>query len=170
MRLLLLYFVALAIFLSSCATTDSIIQATPTPFAPSNAAKTPNSNTVLQGTTYLPNKQPLKFASIAIYQNSDLLGGAETDTKGQFTLTLPSNTLLTLEVSFVGYEPATYQLQPLRSGFYHLDLSLHTPKQFKGSLCCPSYRIPLIDMSDTSSGATYLSGNLKNSPLFPGGL
>lgn len=169
MRLLPLYFAALAIFLSACTTSDSIIQATPTPFAPSNAAK-PDSNTILQGTAYLPNEQPLKFASIAIYQNSNLLGGVETGTEGQFTLTVPSNTALTLEVSFVGYEPATYQLQPLRSGFYHLDLSLHAPKQFIDGLYCPTYRIRLIDMANTSSGVTYHSSDLNKSPNFPGGL
>ncbi len=169
MKRIPVYFAALALILSGCTTTDSIIQATPTPFAPSNAT-TPSSNTILQGIAYLPNEQPLKFASIAIYQNSTLLGGVETGTEGQFTLTVPSNTALTLEVSFVGYEPAIYQLQPLRSGFYYLDLSLHTPKPFIDGLYCPTYHIPLIDMDNTSSGATYLSGDLKHSPLFPGGL
>jgi len=130
----------------------------------------PDSTIVLQGTAYLPSGEPLLFGSIAAYQNDILLRGTEAGFDGRYTLMLPPNTGLTLNVLYVGYESAIYQLHPLSPGSYKLDLSLTTPKEITEGLYCPSYRIPLIDLTNTSSGAIYNSSDLKKSPNFPGGL
>ncbi|MCR9103447.1 MAG: carboxypeptidase-like regulatory domain-containing protein [bacterium] len=169
MRLLPLYFAALAIFISGCTTSNPITVATPTLLEPINAT-VPDSTVVLQGTAYFPSGQPLLFGSIAVYQGSTLLKATEADLNGHYTLTLPTHTDLTLKVLYVGYETATYQLQPLPPGPYHLDVSLTTQKKIIDGLYCPTYRIRLIDMANTSSGATYHSSDLNKSPNFPGGL
>ncbi len=155
--------------LSSCATTDSIIQATPTPIETASPTA-PDSIITLQGTAQLPSGAPLIFCTIAAYQDNTLIKGAEADFNSYYTITLPANTELTLKALYVGHETATFQLQPLPPGSYHLNAYLTPKKQFTEGLYCPSYRIPLIDMHNTSSGATYHSSDLKKSPNFSGGL
>lgn len=155
--------------ISSCTTTASVIQATPTPID-TVSPTTPAAIITLQGTTQLPSGVPLLFCTIAAYQDNTLIKGTEADFNGYYTITLPANTVLTLKALYVGHETTTYQLQPLPPGSYHLNAYLTPKKQFTEGLYCPSYRIPLIDLSNTSSGATYHSSGLKKSPLFPGGL
>lgn len=169
MRLLPLYFAALAIFLSACATSDSIIQATPTPIDTVTPTAS-DSIITLQGTTQLFSGAPLLFCTIAAYQDNTLIKGTEADFNGYYTITLPANTELTLKALYVGHETATYQLQPLPPGSYYLNAYLTPKKQFTEDLYCPSYHIPLIDMDNTSSGATYHRNDLNKSPNFPGGL
>ncbi|MEQ8705560.1 MAG: hypothetical protein RIC19_16655 [Phaeodactylibacter sp.] len=169
MKRLPVYFAALALILSGCTTTDSITQATPTPM--DTVSRTaPDSILTLQGTTQDPSGAPLLFCTIAAYQDNTLIKGTEADFNGYYTITLPAHTELTLKALYVGHETATYQLQPLPPGSYLLNAYLTPKKQFTEGLYCPSYRIPLIDRDNTSSGATYHSSDLKHSPLFPGGL
>lgn len=169
MKHLPLYFAALTMVISSCATTESIIQATPTPIE-TVSPTAPDSIITLQGTTQLPSGVPLLFCTIAAYQDNTLIKGAEADFNGYYTITLPANTELTLKALYVGHETATFQLQPLPPGSYHLNAYLTPEKQFIEDLYCPSYRIPLIDMGNISSGTIYHNSDLKKSPLFPGGL
>lgn len=169
MKRLPVYFAALALILSGCTTTDSITQATPTPIDIVSPT-TPDSIITLQGTIQDPSGAPLLFCTIAAYQDNTLIKGTEADFNGHYTINLPANTELTLKALYVGHETASFLLQPLTPGPYQLNACLTPKKQFTEDLYCPSYRIPLIDLSNTSSGATYHSSDLKNSPLFPGGL
>jgi hypothetical protein len=66
---------------------------------------------VIYGTVKDEGNKPIEYANVAVLGYA---GGVATDSKGDFELSVPAETELTLVVSFVGYEKQMFKvfLQP----------------------------------------------------------
>jgi len=114
--------------------------------------------------------EPIIFGSVAAYDSNILLTGTETNFDGEFQLQLevPPQDLI-LECSYVGMRTVRYQIGRLQAGLYQLNGTM--PSAPTSGLGCGAYyyKVPLIEMDNTTSGATYTSDQLQGMPAFRGG-
>ena len=114
--------------------------------------------------------EPVIFASVAAYDQGVLLTGTESGPDGKYQLKLeelPQD--LTLEMSYVGLKKMRYHIGRLPPGEYQLNSTMPSgPPSLTG---CGSiyYKVPLIEMDNTTSGATFTSDQLQRMPAFRGG-
>jgi len=116
------------------------------------------------------NGEPVIFASVAAYDQGVLLTGTESGPDGKYQLKLeelPQD--LTLEMSYVGLKKMRYHIGRLQAGQYQLNSTMPLSPAPIGLGCGPYYKVPLIEMDNTTSGATYSSDQLQRMPAFRGG-
>jgi len=117
------------------------------------------------------NGEPIIFGSVAAYDSDILLTGTETNFDGEYQLQLeelPQD--LTLEFSYVGMRTIRYQIGRLQPGQYQLSGTMPFNPAPVGLGCgAYYYKVPLIEMDNTTSGATYTSDQLQGMPAFRGG-
>lgn len=114
--------------------------------------------------------EPIIFGSVAAYDNGILLTGTETGFDGEYQLQLeelPQD--LIIEFSYVGMRTIRYQIGRLQTGQYRLNGTMPSgpPSGFGCGAC--HYKVPLIEMDNTTSGANYSSDKLQHMPAFRGG-
>lgn len=111
------------------------------------------------------NKESLLFASIAIYENDILVGGAESDFDGHFSYKFTQKkerAIYRIECNYIGFQKLIIKDVNLIRGYQYdfkiaLELSNNPPCIFY----CPSYIIPLIEIDNTTSGQTITSDQIR---------
>jgi hypothetical protein len=117
----------------------------------------------------LETDDPVLFCSAAIYQDDRLIGGIETDFDGRFYYQLPQaqDTLsYILEFSYLGMN--SLRIEDVRlalSDSVYLVVKLgkdENKEQYLGPYC-PSWRVPLIEQDNTTSGQIFTSDQIRHS-------
>jgi len=114
--------------------------------------------------------EPIIFGSVAAYDNDILLTGTETGFDGEYQLQLeelPQD--LIIEFSYVGMKTTRYQIGRLQTGQYRLNGTMPFNPAPVGLGCGPYYKVLLIEMDNTTYGATITSAQLQRMPAFRGG-
>lgn len=112
---------------------------------------------------------PVLFGSVAIYQNDRLVAGTETDFDGRFHYQLNQalDTLTyTLEFSYLGMHPIRIEdLKLAQSDSTYLFVKLGKDRSVKllDGPYCPSWRVPLIEQDNTTSGQIFTSDQIRRS-------
>ncbi len=120
--------------------------------------------------TDLETDDPVLFGTMAVYHKDRLLGGTETDFDGrfhyQFKQTQDSFTY-TLEFTYLGMHSMRIEDFKLAQGdSSYLAVKLGHDEDFGKHLgpFCPSWRFPLIEQDNTTSGQTFTSDQIRRSP------
>ena len=118
----------------------------------------------------LETDDPVLFGSVAIYQGDRLVAGTETDFDGLFyyQLVQPNDTLTyTLEFSYLGMH--TMRIEDLKLAqrdstylFIKLGKNDRSGNPLE-STYCPSWRVPLIEQDNTTSGQIFTSDQIRRS-------
>ncbi len=110
--------------------------------------------------------EPVLFGSVAMYKNGVFKQGAETDFDGQFSLKSfdwDSTATYAIEFGYVGFYTVKIDDFPLQNGVnYELECSLSAEAPILEGPYCPSYRVPLIELDNTTSGQIITSEQIKN--------
>jgi hypothetical protein len=104
-------------------------------------------------------------AYVKISKNGVLIKAVPTDFEGLFVTNLPSGTY-DIEVSYVGMGIKNIKNVMLWEGInVNLAIQLEEDPEFSSDFgCLREYKIPLMQMDDTSSGARYSSAQIGRSP------
>jgi hypothetical protein len=114
--------------------------------------------------------EPIIFGSVAAYDNDMLLAGTETGFDGEYQLQLeelPQD--LIIEFSYVGMKTTRYQIGRLQTGQYRLNGTMPSGPPSGFDCGAYHYKVPLIEIDNTTSGATFTSDQLQRMPAFRGG-
>ena len=106
------------------------------------------------------------FVNVALYQNGNIKGGAQTDFNGQFKISNISAGSYDLVIKFVGYQ--TYKIEGLIvKGAKLLPLSpiqLKEATELLDEVEIVTYKVPLIDKDGGASGGTVTREDLARMP------
>ena len=112
--------------------------------------------------------EPLIFASIEVWQDGMRVAGTETDFDGDFSIILPLKDLATsapnLRLSYLGYPSLWIENMPIRGGDVVHILALLEPAVNPNKQQWNFYRVPLIQLDETTSGQTFTSEQIRSSP------
>lgn len=166
----------LLMFLSSCKIYSKVVdkQAISTSLVQeintiSSAADT-NQIILLGLVTELETDDPVLFGTVAVYENDRLVGGTETDFDGHFYYQLKQiqdSLTYTLEFTYLGMHSMRIEDFKLAQGdSSYLVVKLGHDEDFGKHLgpFCPSWRVPLIEQDNTTSGQTFTSDQIRHSP------
>lgn len=117
----------------------------------------------------LETDDPVLFGSVAIYQGDRLIKGLETDFDGRFYYQLHQafDTLTyALEVSYLGMNSLridNLKLVQRDSTYLSVKLGKDSSVKLLDGPLCPSFRVPLIQHDNTTSGQTFTSDQIRRS-------
>ncbi len=111
-------------------------------------------------------KEPLIAATIALFKNGVLITGTDTDFDGNFNLSNIDPGTYELEFSYTGYQPQRIiDVKVLGGKSNKVDAQLETGGGVLLDVVeVVSYRVPLIQQDNTTSGQTITSDQIKNLP------
>ncbi len=109
--------------------------------------------------------EPVMFANVALYRSGVLITGGQTDFDGNFNLSNIDPGTYDLEVSFVGYQTQRVNGILARAGQVNpVNVTLGTGLVLD-EVVVTDYKVPLIEIDNTTSGGTITSEQIKKSPL-----
>lgn len=101
------------------------------------------------------------FANVELYKGTDLVTSTQTDFDGLYHFANLDSGTYNVEVSYIGYSPIIIEHVILyASEANNLDFSLEECDV----ICCgvvKYYKVPLIKLDQTTSGATFSAGDLR---------
>ena len=163
-----LAFLSLLLFLTACSSsrqTSRIVQQAVQPDRIADSEQLRFSGIITE-----ESGEPVIFGSVAAYDNDTLLTGTETDFDGKYQLQLeelPQD--LIIEISYVGMKTTRYQIGRLQAGQYQLNGTMPSAPPSRLGCGAYHYKVPLIEIDNTTSGATYSDDQLQRMPAFRGG-
>jgi len=106
--------------------------------------------------------EPILFGTVSLLDsNMILIDKTDTNLEGQFIFSDIPPQKYAFEISYVGYSPLKIEVFNLEKGEVK---QLKMPMAFSNMGCCcvvVSYKIPLIQMDETTSGASFTNDDLK---------
>ncbi len=113
------------------------------------------SQTSLGGTiTDAATGEELIGANIMLSQNGNFVTGTSTDFDGNYRLTIDPG-VYTIKVYYVGFAPEIIESVSVEiEQIAQLDIAMKNPKIIICGFVCGEYKIPLLRVSETSSGLT----------------
>jgi len=111
-------------------------------------------------------KEPLIVATVALYKNGVLITGTDTDFDGNYNLGNLDPGTYEVEFSYTGYQPQRIvDVKVLGGKSNKVDAELETGGGvILDEVIVKSYRVPLIQQDNTTSGQTITSDQIKNLP------
>ena len=107
---------------------------------------------------------PMIFADVAIYQKGILITGTQTDFEGLYSIANLKPGKYDVQSTYVGFSPKKIEGVVLEAGrVTHLYIHLAEGIQLE-CVQIVEYRVPLIEMDNTSSGGTITSSEMRNLP------
>ena len=122
--------------------------------------------TLIQGKIYdADTKEALIFANVVAKKNGVFQAGTSTDFEGNYSLILDPG-IYEITVSSIGYEDKIILEVLVKSGQTNI-LDIEMENFGDGIICCPSYfyKIPLIQLDNTTSGSIMISEDIQKSPF-----
>ncbi|TAK32463.1 MAG: hypothetical protein EPO28_17740, partial [Saprospiraceae bacterium] len=122
------------------------------------------SQTSLQGiVTDAESGQPILFGTVALYKNSVLITGAETDFDGFYSITEIDSGTYEVEFSYTGYQSLKVpDVEVLASKANKLDAKLVTGETLEAVMVC--FSKPLVEQDYTTQVTTISSSQIRNLP------
>lgn len=123
----------------------------------------------LQGNvSELATGEPVLFGGIGLYDGLRLIKITETDFDGNYSFQLPDSLAtasLEWECTYLGLKPVRIKDLNLRPATtVQLDVQMEsTGKLLPYGPFCPSYKVPLLEQDNTTSGQTFTSEQIRRS-------
>ena len=121
---------------------------------------------MLKGRVYdAETKEPLAFCNVVVEKDGKLVNGGTTDLDGQYVIRPLEAGYYTVKVSYVGYQKQ--EIRSLRidaNRARNLDIKLKYSSVELDAICIKSYKMPLIDRDQTSSGGSFTSEEINRMP------
>ena len=109
--------------------------------------------------------EPAMFANVALYKNGVLVTGTTTDIDGNFNISNLDPGTYDVEVSLIGYSTQRVNGILLRAGQVNpINVTLSEGVTL-GDVVVTDYKVPLIEIDNTTSGGTLTSEQIRKSPL-----
>lgn len=109
--------------------------------------------------------EPMLFTTVALYKNGVLMSGTETDFDGNYSFSNIDPGTYDVETSLVGYQTLrTTEVKVLAGRSNKLDLQMSSGVTLDLGVEVKSYRNPLIEQDNTTSGAVITSDQIRNLP------
>ena len=120
--------------------------------------------TVIEGkVTDAATGENILFGTVAIYKDKKMITGVETDIDGKYSITIEPGTY-DLEASYIGYTPLQIKGVIIKAGRVNrLDFAL-SEGVLMDAIQIVEYKIPLIEIDNTTSGATVTAEAIKSLP------
>ncbi len=108
------------------------------------------------------NGEPVLFATVALYQNGILQNGTETDLDGKYSFTNLEAGLYDLEFNYVGLKSQRItDVLVAADKLITVDAKLTEDSQMLDEVVVEGYKVPLIEVDNTTSGATITSTSVS---------
>lgn len=108
--------------------------------------------------------EPLPFANVAVMNGGNIVGGAQTDFDGKYTITAVPPGKYNVQATYVGYQPIMMQGVVVTSDkITFLDIKASQGVDLK-EFEFVEYDVPLISKDQTSSGGTVTREDLAKMP------
>lgn len=121
--------------------------------------------TSLQGkVTDAASGEPILFGTIALYKNDVLVTGTETDLDGNFFFSDVDPGSYDIEASYVGYTPQRQVGVVVSGGKSNLVNMSISEGTLMDEVVIVDYKVPLIEIDNTTSGGTVTSEQIQNLP------
>lgn len=110
--------------------------------------------------------EPVLFGTVVLYKNGNLYQGTETDVDGNYSFSNIDPGKYDLEASYTGYQPQRMEGVTVLAGkAIKLDLELGSGVTLDLGVEVKSYRNPLVEQDNTTSGAVITSDQIRNLPV-----
>ncbi|MFN8153797.1 MAG: carboxypeptidase-like regulatory domain-containing protein [Bacteroidia bacterium] len=110
-------------------------------------------------------KEPLPFASVVAEMNGTMIGGAQSDFDGEYTIKPLQPGIYNVKVTFVGYNDLVITgVVVANDKITFQDLSLSKKVVETKEVEIVAYKVPLIDKGNTSVGATLTREEIEAAP------
>lgn len=121
--------------------------------------------TSIEGTvTDASTGEAILFGSVALYKQDVLITGTETDLDGNYFLSDVDSGIYDIEASYIGYTPKKVKGFTVKAGRTNrLDLSI-SEGVLLNAVEIVQYKMPLIEIDNTSSNATVTAEAIRNLP------
>lgn len=109
--------------------------------------------------------EPILFGTVAIYKNGVLTTGVETDLDGNYFFSDIQPGTYDLEVSYVGYKTSRINGVVCKAGQNtRVNVDLEVEGVLVDEIVVVDYKVPLIEVDNTSQGATITSDKIATLP------
>jgi len=117
-----------------------------------------NAQASLQGTVRDTDGAPLDFAYVKLYKGGSLITGTQTDIDGNYLMSNLDPGKYDVEASYIGYQSSRITGVVIKAGaIMKLDLKLSTAGVKLDPVVISTYKAPLIDIDNTTTGGTVTS-------------
>ncbi len=107
--------------------------------------------------------EPIIFGNVALYKNGILITGTETDFDGHYSFPSIDPGTYEVEVTYVGYQAQKITDVLVKAGKANvLDIALDGGGVNLDEIVVVSYKVPLIEQDNTTSGAVITSQDIRN--------
>lgn len=111
------------------------------------------------------NKEPIIFGSVALFKNGVQLTGTDTDDKGNFNFPDIDPGTYDVEVSYLGYQQTRVSsIKVLAGKATKVDIELESQGGIVLDVVNITYKVPLIEQDNTTSGQVITSEQIRNLP------
>jgi len=111
-------------------------------------------------------KEPVMFASVAMYKNGVLISGTESDLEGMYCLNPITKGVYAIEVSYIGY--ATKKIENIKIGeaeIANINIEINEGAGINlDEVIIIDYKEPLIRQDETTQGSIVTSNEIRNLP------
>lgn len=109
--------------------------------------------------------EPILFATVALYKNGVLTTGVETDLDGNYFFSDIQPGTYDVEASYVGYKTSRINGVVCKAGQNtRVNIDMITEGVLVDEIVVIDYRVPLIEVDNTSQGATITSDKIATLP------
>lgn len=109
--------------------------------------------------------EPVIYAGVTIFKNGVLITGAETDLEGNFMISDIQPGKYDVEVALLGYKTTRLEGVQCNAGqTRRLDITMETEGEILNEIVVKEYRVPLIEVDNTTTGTTITSDKIANLP------
>ncbi|MBK8701110.1 MAG: carboxypeptidase regulatory-like domain-containing protein [Saprospiraceae bacterium] len=109
--------------------------------------------------------EPVLFGTVALYKNGVLTTGVETDLDGNYFFSDIQPGTYDVEVSYVGYKTSRINGVLCKAGQNtRVNIAMEVEGVIMDEIVVISYKVPLIEMDNTSQGATITSDKIATLP------
>ena len=109
--------------------------------------------------------EPILFAGVALYKNSVLITGAETDLNGNFLIADIQPGKYDLEIVYLGYKKTRIEgIICLAGQVRRLEIKLIVSGELLDEISILQYKVPLIEIDNTTVGTNITSDKISKFP------
>ncbi|MCB9264014.1 MAG: carboxypeptidase regulatory-like domain-containing protein [Lewinellaceae bacterium] len=106
--------------------------------------------------------EPIIFCSVALYKNGVLANGTETDFDGNYTFPEIGPGAYEVETTYVGFaKKRISDVKVLEGKANRLDIEMASEGVILDEVVVTEYRVPLVEMDNTTSGAVITSSRVR---------
>lgn len=109
--------------------------------------------------------EPIPFANVILERRAEQVGGSTSDFDGNYAIKPISPGIYDLRATFVGYKTIVINgVRIVKNRIRFLDIELESSGETLEMVQCIDYKVPLISMDRTSSGATITASEISKMP------